>query len=146
MRKLALDVGQARIGVAISQDSLSLPHSTIPNTASALSALMELIDSEKPECIYVGLPLSLSGNHTASTKMAIEFARLLSANVTIPIRLIDERLTSKSAASALREAGKNSRQQKGIIDASAAAMILEFALSSERENLSGKSLEEIDAG
>ncbi len=146
MRKLALDIGQARIGVAISQDSLSLPHSVIPNDQRALSALSELIALEKPECIYVGLPLSLSGDHTASTKMAIDFARELSATVEVPIRLIDERLTSKAASSALRQAGKNSRQQKGIIDASAAAMILEFALSSERENFAGKSLEEIDAG
>ena len=146
MRKLALDIGQARIGVAISQDSLSLPHSTLPNTPTALATLSELINAEQPECIYVGLPLSLSGDHTASTKMALEFARELSAIAEVPIRLIDERLTSKSASAALRQAGKNSRQQKGIIDASAAAMILEFALSSERDNFAGKSLEEIDAG
>jgi len=77
--------------------------------------------------------------------MAIDFARQLETMVAIPIRMIDERLTSKSASAALRAAGKNSRQQKGIIDASAAALILEFALSSEREGLAGKSLEDIDA-
>ena len=145
MRKLALDIGNARIGVAISQDSLSLPHSVIANSENSIAEILTLVQSEKPQCIYIGLPLSLSGSHTQSTKMAIDFARQLETMVAIPIRMIDERLTSKSASAALRAAGKNSRQQKGIIDASAAALILEFALSSEREGLAGKSLEDIDA-
>ena len=145
MRKLALDIGNARIGVAISQDSLSLPHSVIANSENSIAEILTLVESEQPQCIYIGLPLSLSGSHTQSTKMAIDFARQLETMVAIPIRMIDERLTSKSASAALRAAGKNSRQQKGIIDASAAALILEFALSSEREGLAGKSLEDIDA-
>ncbi len=145
MRKLALDIGNARIGVAISQDSLSLPHSVIANSGNSIAEILTLVKSEQPQCIYIGLPLSLSGSHTQSTKMAIDFARQLETMVAIPIRMIDERLTSKSASAALRAAGKNSRQQKGIIDASAAALILEFALSSEREGLAGKSLEDIDA-
>ena len=145
MRKLALDIGNARIGVAISQDSLSLPHSVIANSGNSIAEILTLVQSEQPQCIYIGLPLSLSGSHTQSTKMAIDFARQLETMVAIPIRMIDERLTSKSASAALRSAGKNSRQQKGIIDASAAALILEFALSSEREGLAGKSLEDIDA-
>ena len=145
MRKLALDIGNARIGVAISQDSLSLPHSVIANSGNSIADILTLVQSEQPQCIYIGLPLSLSGSHTQSTKMAIDFARQLETMAAIPIRMIDERLTSKSASAALRSAGKNSRQQKGIIDASAAALILEFALSSEREGLAGKSLEDIDA-
>jgi putative Holliday junction resolvase len=145
VRKLALDIGNARIGVAISQDSLSLPHSVIANSESAIAEILTIVQSEQPQCIYIGLPLSLSGSHTQSTKMAIDFARQLETMVAISIRMIDERLTSKSASAALRAAGKNSRQQKGIIDASAAALILEFALSSEREGLAGKSLEDIDA-
>ena len=145
MRKLALDIGNARIGVAISQDSLSLPHSVIANSENSIAEILTLVKSEKSQCIYIGLPLSLSGSHTQSTKMAIDFARQLETIVAIPIRMIDERLTSKSASAALRAGGKNSRQQKGIIDASAAALILEFALSSEREGLAGKSLEDIDA-
>ena len=145
MRKLALDIGNARIGVAISQDSLSLPHSVIANSENSIAEILTLVQSEQPQCIYIGLPLSLSGSHTQSTKMAIDFARQLETMVASPIRMIDERLTSKSASAALRAGGKNSCQQKGIIDASAAALILEFALSSEREGLAGKSLEDIDA-
>lgn len=145
MRKLALDVGNARIGVAISQDSLCLPHSVIQNSETAIAEVAKLVEAEQPTCIYVGLPLSLSGSDTQSTKMALEFAKKLESFTPVPIRMIDERLTSKSASAALRSAGKNSREQKGIIDASAAALILEFALSSERDGLAGKSLEDFDA-
>ena len=107
MRKLALDIGNARIGVAISQDSLSLPHSVIANSENSIAEILTLVKSEQPQCIYIGLPLSLSGSHTQSTKMAIDFARQLETMVAIPIRMIDERLTSKSASAALRAAGKN---------------------------------------
>ena len=143
MRKLALDIGQARIGIAISQGSLSLPHSTLKNDDQALGQILEL--ASDVDCIYIGLPLSLSGSHTKSTQMALDFAYELSQKTATPIRMIDERLTSKSASEALYKAGKNSREQKGIIDASAAAMILEFALNSERDGLAGKRLEDIDA-
>ena len=65
--------------------------------------------------------------------MAIDFAKLVAAE-GIPIRLIDERLTSKTAQQiAQTTAGKNAKQQKAIIDASAACLILEFALASERK-------------
>lgn len=143
MRKLALDIGQARIGIAISQGSLSLPHSTLKNDDQALGQILEI--ANHAVCIYIGLPLSLSGSHTNSTQMALDFANELSQKTAVPIRMVDERLTSKSASQALYKAGKNSREQKGIIDASAAAMILEFALNSERDGFAGKRLEDIDA-
>lgn len=145
MQKLALDVGNSRIGVALSQDSLALPHSVIRNGPEAITEVKNLLEQYQPACIYIGLPISMSGSHTQSTKMALEFARVIRAITEIPVQMIDERLTSKSAARALHEAGKNSRAQKGIIDASAAAMILEFALNAERDGFAGKSLEDIDA-
>ena len=145
MQKLALDVGNSRIGVALSQDSLALPHSVIRNGPEAITEVKNLLAQYQPACIYIGLPISMSGSHTQSTKMALEFARVIRAVTEIPVQMIDERLTSISAARALHEAGKNSRAQKGIIDASAAAMILEFALNAERDGFAGKSLEDIDA-
>ena len=145
MQKLALDIGKARIGVAVSQGSLALPHSVISNDEAALSSITKLVSELEPLAIYVGLPLSLSGSFTASTHMAIDFARALSQMVNPEIRFIDERLTSKSASMQLRSAGKNSKEQKSVIDASAAAIILEFALQSERDGLAGKGLDQIDA-
>ena len=92
MRKIAVDVGQARIGVAISVDSLSIPHSVIKQGPNAIKELIEIYSEKNASCVYVGLPISLSGAHTASTSMAIDFARLLS-EAGISIQLIDERLT-----------------------------------------------------
>jgi putative Holliday junction resolvase len=117
----------------------------IPNDAQAMTSVVAILSEYEPVCVYVGLPISLSGSHTQSTKMALDFARALSLASRVPVRMIDERLTSKSASQALQRAGKNTRAQKGIIDASAAAMILEFALSSERAGFAGKGLEEFDA-
>ena len=145
MQKLALDVGKVRIGVAISQGSLALPHSVIENSSNALTQIQGLVAELNPKVIYVGLPLSLSGSFTPSTHYAVDFARGLSVLVDCEIRFIDERLTSKSASGALRSAGKNSKQQKSIIDASAAAVILDFALSSERDGYAGKRMDELDA-
>ena len=144
MRKIAVDAGLARIGVAISVDSLAIPHSVITQGDTAIAELAEIYREKNAECIYVGLPLSLNGGHTASTKMAIDFAQLVAAE-GIPIRLIDERLTSKSAQQSLRQAGKNAKQQKAIIDASAACLILEFALASEKNGeLAGRGLDNLD--
>jgi putative Holliday junction resolvase len=144
MRKIAVDVGLARIGVAISVDSLAIPHSVIGQGQTAIAELVDIYNEKHAECIYVGLPLSLRGGHTASTRMAIEFAELIALQ-GIPVRLIDERLTSKTAQQSLRQAGKNAKQQKAIIDASAACLILEFALASEKHGeLAGRGLDNLD--
>jgi putative Holliday junction resolvase len=144
MRKIAVDVGLARIGVAISVDSLAIPHSVIGQGQTAIAELVDIYNEKNAACIYVGLPLSLRGGHTASTRMAIDFAELIALQ-GIPVRLIDERLTSKTAQQSLRQAGKNAKQQKSIIDASAACLILEFALASEKHGeLAGRGLDNLD--
>lgn len=143
MRKLAVDVGQSRVGLAISEGSLVLPLEVIPAGESAANQVLELARARGVEAIYVGLPLSLSGSFTASTQNSVEFANRLGAE--FEVRMIDERLTTKSAQSRLREGGKNSKQSRGIVDAQAAALILEFALQSERDGrLSGKTIGELD--
>ncbi len=143
MRKLAVDVGQSRVGLAISEGSLVLPLEVIPAGESAANQVLELARARGVEAIYVGLPLSLTGSFTASTQNSVEFANRLGAE--FEVRMIDERLTTKSAQSRLREGGKNSKQSRGIVDAQAAALILEFALQSERDGrLSGKTIGELD--
>ncbi|MEY4990682.1 MAG: hypothetical protein RIS08_908 [Actinomycetota bacterium] len=142
MRKLAVDVGQSRIGLAISEGSLVLPLEVIPAGQAAAARVLELARNRGVGAIYVGLPLSLNGSFTPSTTNSIEFAKLLEG---FEVRMIDERLTTKTAHSRLREGGKNSKQSRGIVDAQAAALILEFALQSERDGeLSGKTIGELD--
>ena len=143
MRKLAVDVGQSRIGLAISEGSLVLPLEVIPAGESAANQVLELARDRGVGAIYVGLPLSLNGSFTPSTTNSVNFAKRLGTD--FEVRLIDERLTTKTAQSRLREGGKNSKQSRGIVDAQAAALILEFAIQSERDGkLSGKTIGELD--
>ena len=145
MRRLAIDAGMARIGLAVSEGSLALPLEAVPNNETALDRVIETSESRGVSAIYVGLPISLSGSMTASSQMAIEFAKLLRTSTSLPIHMIDERLTTKSAQARLHQAGKNTKSSKSMIDAQSAALILEFALDSERDGkLAGKSLEEFD--
>ncbi len=145
MRRLAIDAGMARIGVAVSEGSLALPLEAIQNSKTAHQEVIQLAHEKSVSAIYVGLPISLSGSMTASSLMAIDFAKRLRGLTELPINFIDERLTTKTAQARLHQAGKNSRSSKGLIDAQAAALILEFALESERDGkLAGKSLEEFD--
>ncbi len=137
MRKLAVDVGQSRIGLAISEGSLAIPLEVLANSDQAVAEVVEIANQKQVFAIYVGLPLSLSGNHTQSTANALRFADELSS--FFPVRMIDERLTTKSAHALLRASGKNAKNSKGIVDAQAAQQILEFALQSERDGqLAGK--------
>ena len=141
-RRLAVDVGSARIGLAISEGTLALPLETLAADAQAITRIQEIASSRDVEVVYVGLPLNLKGEFTASTTKAIEFAQLLES-VGLVVRMIDERLTTKSAQNMLQKAGKKVKESREYIDAQAAALILDFALSSERGNLAGMTLNDI---
>jgi putative holliday junction resolvase len=134
----------ARIGIAISEGSLVLPLEVVPNKADAAAAVAAIAAERSVAAIYVGLPLSLSGAHTASTLMAIDFAHRVKAQCEVPVHMIDERLTSKTAQQRLGQSGKSAKASKGIIDAQAAALILEFALASERDGLAGVEVDQLD--
>ncbi len=141
-RRLAVDVGTARIGLAISEGSLALPLETIDATDGSLAVIQEIATKRDVTVVYVGLPLNLRGEFTPSTNKAIEFAKLLSAN-GLTVRMIDERMTTKSAQQLLHSSGKNVKESREYIDAQAAALILDFALNSERGGLAGTALDDI---
>jgi len=141
-RRLAIDVGSARIGVAVSEGTLALPLESISATDNPVARVIEIAEQKQASVVYVGLPLNLKGNFTASTQQAINFAKLL-AEQGITIRMIDERLTTKSAQQMLHSSGKKVKESREYIDAQAAALILDFALNSERGNLAGVALDDI---
>lgn len=149
-RRLAVDVGKVRIGVAATDFHAILASgvTTIARQESLESTVQELcqvINEIEPIEIYVGLPISMSGDFSSSTKDAIQFAKSLSDAQDVPVRFIDERLTTVSAASALRTSGRDSKSGRKIIDQIAATIILEQALELERSAHSapGKAIEEI---
>lgn len=141
MIALGIDVGQARVGVAFNQGSLVMAHGVIQRTSEAAKEIASIAADRKAERLFVGLPVSLSGSKTRSTDDAISFARELAQTSGLPIDLVDERLSTVSANSLLRSAGKNTKQAKSIVDAEAARVILESALSGAKT----QSLEEFDA-
>ncbi len=112
---LGVDPGLSRVGVALGQDSLAIALETFPS-AQAIAAIKELAAQKQAERIYVGLPLSLSGQQTASTKSAIDFALALASATTVPIYLMDERLTTAASSKTAAIAGKSSRQIREFID------------------------------
>ena len=148
--RVGIDIGTVRIGVARSdQDGyLATPVETVDRGAeNPIGQLVSVIAELEAIEVVVGLPLSLNGSHTASTEDALVMARELSDNTTVPVRLVDERLTTVSAHSALRAAGKKQKQTRSVIDQVAAVMILQHALDSERSsgNLPGKDISEFPA-
>ena len=127
---MGIDVGAARIGVALSEGTLALAHDTLAFDESAIGLLADLAAKKDVGEIYVGLPLSLSGGHTKSTEMATDFARELATQTPAAVFVIDERLSTVSSQRLLREAGKSAKQSKSMIDAESARAILDFALDS----------------
>jgi putative Holliday junction resolvase len=134
-RRIAFDYGDVRIGVAISDpDSiLSSPLTTLKATDKTLLNQISLILSEiEPVAIYVGRPALLSGNDGMATEKALEFVSLLGTITQIPVEMIDERMSTISAARNLRDAGRNAKDSKNAIDMAAAVAILDFAIEIEK--------------
>jgi putative Holliday junction resolvase len=132
--RLGIDVGRARVGVALCdrEGLLATPVETVPRDEAAIARITALVAEHEPIELVVGLPLSLSGGDTASTTDARDFANQLAASVSIPVRLVDERLSTVSAQRALRDSGRGTRGSRPVIDQVAAVIILQNALDSER--------------
>ena len=132
--RIGVDVGRARVGVARSdrEGLLATPVETMPRDGRTIASLQALAVELEPLEIVVGLPISLSGSDTASTTDAREFARSLAEASGIPVRLVDERLSTVSAQRALHDAGRRAKGSRPVIDQVAAVIILQNALDSER--------------
>ena len=132
--RIGVDVGRARVGVARSDRDglLATPVATLTRGSATIGELRDLVLELEPLELVVGLPLSLSGGDTASTTDARDFARELGAATGMPVRLVDERLTTVSAQRALHDVGRRTRGSRPVIDQVAAVIILQNALDFER--------------
>jgi putative Holliday junction resolvase len=134
-RRLGIDAGKARVGVAVCDPSglLATPVATLQRADVDLLTKLGSYAAEFDAIeIVVGLPLNLSGAYTPSTEDALSLAREIADAVEIPVVMIDERLTTVSAHAALRETGKKQRGTRSVIDQVAAVMVLQHSLDSER--------------
>ena len=134
-RRIAFDYGDVRIGVAVSDpDSiLSSPLTTLKAMDKSLDKqISDILADIEPVTIYVGRPSLLSGNDGAATEKANTFVALLRTISEVPIEMIDERMSTISAARNLRDAGRNAKDSKNSIDMAAAVAILDFAIEIEK--------------
>ena len=133
--RLGIDPGDARIGVARSDPSgmLATPVETVPRGTGDLDRLASILEEEDAVEVVVGLPRSLSGGEGPAAVKVREFAVALARRVApVPVRLCDERLTTVTAESMLRERGKKGAKRRAVVDQAAAVVILQNALDTER--------------
>jgi putative Holliday junction resolvase len=134
-RVLGLDLGDARIGVAISDDGrrLAVPLGTVRTGAPAdVKAIAGLVREHGVTLIVVGHPLLMSGEAGERAHHAERFAEALRGFLEVPVELHDERLSTVEADRSLREAGAGGRDRRRAVDRSAAAVILQSWLDSAR--------------
>ena len=126
---LGIDLGDSRIGVAISDPErrLAVPVGTVHvgRPPGELLAIARLVGERGATLVVVGLPLSLRGEHGVRAGHAVSFAEALRGVVDVPVELHDERLSTVEAERALAAAGTRGRERRKAVDASAAAVILQ---------------------
>lgn len=137
--RLGVDVGKARIGIARTDPHgmLATPIETVQRDhdgTADVARIAELVGEYQAFEVIVGLPLNMRGERTLSTEDAADFAVDLATHLrgVADVRLVDERLSTVSAQGHLRQAGKKTKQSRGIIDQAAAVVILQHALDLER--------------
>jgi putative Holliday junction resolvase len=134
-RVLGLDLGDARIGVAISDDArrMAVPLGTVRTGAPAdVRAIGDLIREHGVTLVVVGHPLLLSGEAGERAHHAEGFAAAIGEALDVPVLLQDERLSTVEAGRALRESGASGRDRRRTIDRSAATVILQAWLDTDR--------------
>jgi putative Holliday junction resolvase len=133
-RVLGLDLGDVRIGVAISDPErrLAVPLGTVHTGAPAdLRAIAALVREHDVTTVVVGLPLRMSGETGTRAAHATRFASALESVLDVAVVMQDERLSSVEADRALKEAGAGGRARRGAIDRSAATIILQAWLDGQ---------------
>jgi putative Holliday junction resolvase len=135
--RLGVDPGDARIGVASSDPSgfLATPVETVRRGKGDVRRLAQLVEELEAVEVVVGLPRSLSGAEGPAAVKVREFAGRVARRVApVPVRLCDERLTTVSAESILRDQGRRGAKRRAVVDQAAAVLILQTALDTERSS------------
>lgn len=132
MKFLALDYGQKRTGIAVSDPNgkLAFPRITLvkQTRAAFFARLMELIDEEKPDAIVIGLPVLLDGKDSLTTRQVRNFVASLARRCSLPLYWMQETLSSHEAQLDLQEAGHSMAHMRPVLDQQAAVRILQSFL------------------
>lgn len=133
--RLGIDPGDARIGVARSDPSgfLATPVETVRRGRGDLARIAAIAAEDDAVEVVVGLPRSLSGREGPAAVKVREFAAALARRIApVPVRLVDERMTTVSAEAMLRDRGRTGGKRRAVVDQAAAVLILQHALDTER--------------
>lgn len=141
-RRLGVDVGSVRVGVAVSDPGgvLATPLVTLrrdEREGSDLRQLAELVAEYEVVEVVVGLPRTLAGREGPAAETARSYADALEPLLTVPIRMVDERLTTVVASRTLAQRGVKGRKQRAVIDQAAAVAILQGWLDQRRSSGAG---------
>ena len=136
MRVLALDIGEVRVGVAISdpQERVASPVCVLPaaEVENHAASFRRVLEDWEPEMLVCGLPLTLAGEEGPQAQRIRGIAERVSAQTRLPLEYVDERLTSSEAKQILRRQGLNEKAMRGKVDMVAASLMLQAWLDSRR--------------
>ena len=137
-RILAVDWGEVRIGLALSDETQTLasPLATLVRRRGKrfpLGRLLELTSQHQPAGLVVGLPLAPDGSEAQSAASARDLANSIAQHTGLPLELWDERMSTARVLAAIREQGGSVRGRKLDVDAHAAAVLLQHFLDARRE-------------
>jgi putative Holliday junction resolvase len=133
-RILGIDVGEARIGLALSDEwgMLAHPLETVKTKeGNPIKHIAAVVEREKIATVVIGLPRNMSGTYGPAAEKAREFAAKLQKLTPCEVKFWDERLTTVAAQKQLHEAGKNVKNSRAVIDQAAAVLILQGYLDSQ---------------
>ena len=131
-KAMGIDLGEARIGLALSDDLGMLAHPLetiqVKATPDVLGRIAGLVDREKVEIIILGMPRNMDGSYGPAAEKVQTFVGVLKTAITVPIKLWDERLTSSQANKILIQSGVRRDKRKEKVDKMAAAILLQSYL------------------
>lgn len=129
MIALALDIGEARVGIAVSDatGTLAMPVKVLPaqEVLGNARSFRYIIDDYEPEVLVCGRPETLAGEDGPQAQRVVEAAEKIARATGLPLEFIDERLSSREAKRILREQGLSEREMRGKVDSVAASLFLQ---------------------
>lgn len=129
MRVLALDIGDARIGVAVCDPAgrVATPVCVLAarEVLGGAPAWRRVLEDWEPDCLLAGLPLALSGRESPQTEKVRRTAEAIAAAAQVPLEFADERLSSSEAKRILHEQGLSEKAMRGRVDMIAASLFLQ---------------------
>lgn len=136
MRIMALDIGEVRVGVAVSDpdERVASPVCVLPaaEVLAGAKSFRRVLEDWEPELLVCGLPRTLAGEEGPQALRIREQAQAVAAAAQLPLEFADERLSSREAKRSLHEAGLTEREMRGKVDMIAASLFLQAWLDARR--------------